>query len=188
MRLFTVSCAVLFISSLALGQTPMGHDGYYRSGPYIPLVTTPSISLQTVSPSPVGASNATTGLIAGARNSTLSMVNGNTSSVYTEAVWYSGGGAPVISSPAVSLEVRPLHREPMHGEMRMEGREPEHANAGSRNWTYFAALDETSSPVEASTAAKSGRKATRTITNDDIDRENQKTGTVKYDGKTEEIK
>ncbi len=149
MRLFTVLCATLFLSSLALGQMPMvsGCAGYYGCGPYVPLVTTPSISLQTVSPSPVGATNATTGLIAGAANSTLSLVNGNTSSVYTEAVWYSGGGAPVYSSPSVSLEARP-----------------------------------------ASAAAKSGRKATRTITNQDIDQENQKTGMVKYDGKTEEIK
>jgi hypothetical protein len=184
MRTLTVLSAAFFLSSLALGQAP----GYYSNGPYIPLATPPSVSLQTVSPSPVGARNATSGLMAGARNSTLSMTDGNTSSVYTEAIWYSGGGAPVISSPAVSLEVRPLHGRPMHGEMRMEGREPEHARAGSANWTYFAALDETSSPVEASTMAKSGKKATRTITNDDIDKENQKTGMVKYDGKTEEIK
>ena len=190
MRLFTVLCAALFLSSLALGQMPVVHGcaGYYGCGPYVPLVTTPSISLQTVSPSPVGASNATTGLIAGATNSTLSLVNGNTSSVYTEAVWYSGGGAPVYSSPAVSLEARPLHRGEMHREMRMERRPGEHGEAGSRNWTYFASAQETSSPVEASAAAKSGRKATRTITNQDIDQENQKTGMVKYDGKTEEIK
>jgi hypothetical protein len=184
MRLFTVLCAALFLSSVALGQAP----GYYVNGPYVPLITTPSISLQTVSPSPVGASNATTGLMAGARNSTLSMIDGNTSSVYTEAVWYSGGGAPMISSPSVSLEVRPIHRGPMHGEMRMEGREPEPARTGAPTWTYYASLQESASPVAASAAAKSGRKATRTITNDDIDRENQKTGMVKYDGKTEEIK
>jgi hypothetical protein len=184
MRLFTVLFATLVLSSLALGQMP----GYYSSGPYVPLVTTPSISLQTVSPSPVGARNATTGLIAGARNSTASMVNGNTSSVYTESVWYSGGGAPVISNPSVSLEVRPLHRGEMHGGMHMETRDHERAETGPRNWTYFAEAGETSSPVEASAAAKSGRKATRTITNQDIDQENQKTGMVKYDGKTEEIK
>jgi len=183
MRPFTVLCATLLFSSLALGQTPG-----YAGGPYVPLVTTPSISLQTVSPAPVGARNATTGLIAGARNSTLSLVNGNTSSVYTEAVWYSGGGAPVISNPAVSLEVRPLHRGEMHGGMHMEPRDHERAEAGPRNWTYFASWSETSSPVDAAVAAKSGRKATRTITNQDIDQENQKTGTVKYDGKTEEIK
>jgi len=190
MRLFTVLCAALFLSSLALGQTPMvqGCAGYYGCGPFVPLVTTPSVSLQTVSPSPVGASNATTGLIAGARNSTLSMVNGNTSSVYTEAVWYSGGGAPVYSSPTVSLEAMPLHRGEMHRQMRVEGRESEHEKAGARTWTYYASVEEAASPVEASAAAKSGRKATRTITNQDIDQENQKTGTVKYDGKTEEIK
>jgi hypothetical protein len=184
MQQFPVLCAVLLASSLAFAQAP----GYERTGPYVPLITTPSVSLQTFSPSPVGARNATTGLMAGARNSTLSMNEGNTSSVYTEAVWYSGGGAPVISSPAVSLEVRPLHGRPMHAEMPMERRDHEHAEAGPRNWTYFAAMNETSNPVTAATAAKTGRKATRTITNDDIDRENQKTGMVKYDGKTEEIK
>jgi hypothetical protein len=179
---------MLFLSSLTLGQMPMSRPGYYGSGPYVPLVTTPSVSLQQVSPSPVGATNATTGLIAGATNSTLSLVNGDTSSVYTQAVWYSGGGAPVISSPAVSLDVRPLHHGEMRHEMRMERREHDHAEAGPRNWTYFASASENSNPVEASAAAKSGKKATRTITNQDIDQENQKTGMVKYDGKTEEIK
>lgn len=191
MRRFMILCSALLLSTLALGQMPMVHGcaGYYGCGPFVPLVTTPSVSLQTVSPSPVGATNATTGLMAGARNSTLSMTDGNTSSVYTEAVWYSGGGAPVISSPAVSLEVRPLHHHAeMHGGMRMEMREHERGEAGSQNWTYFASVSETASPVEASAAAKSGKKATRTITNDDIDKENQKTGMVKYDGKTEEIK
>ena len=181
---FPVLSAVLLVSSLALAQAP----GYERTGPYVPMITTPSISLQTFSPAPIGARNATAGLMAGARNSTLSMNDGNTSSVYTEAVWYSGGGAPLISSPAVSLEVRPLHGRPMRAEMPMEQREHERAEAGPRNWTYFAAMEETSSPVVAATAAKTGRKATRTITNDDIDRENQKTGMVKYDGKTEVIK
>jgi hypothetical protein len=190
MRLLKVLAAALFLSSLALGQMPMvnGCAGYYGCGPFVPLVTTPSVSLQTVSPSPVGATNATTGLIAGARNSTLSLVNGNTSSVYTEAVWYSGGGAPEISSPAVSLEVRPLHHGEMHGGMHIQMRDHERGEAGPRNWTYIASLNETVSPVEASAAAKSGKKATRTITNQDIDQENQKTGTVKYGGKTEEIK
>jgi len=187
MRRFTVLGAALFLSTLALGQIPMVHPGYNDNGPYVPMVTTPSVSLQTVSPAPVGARNATTGLAAGARNSTLSMRDGDTSSVYTQVVWYSGGGAPVIGSPAVSLEVRPMQGQ-MHAGMPMETRDHERAGAGSRNWTYFASSNETVSPVEASTAAKSGKKATRTITNQDIDQENQKTGTVKYDGKTEEFK
>jgi hypothetical protein len=60
-----------------------------------------------------------------------------------------GGGAPEISSPAVSLEVRPLHHGEMHGGMHMQMRDHEHADAGPRNWTYFASLNETVSPVEA---------------------------------------
>jgi len=62
-----------------------------------------------------------------------------------------------------------------------------HAAAAPQAWTYFSSLEETSSPVDASASAKTGRKATRTITNQDIDQENQKTGTVKYDGKNEKI-
>ena len=71
MRLFTVGCAVLFVSSLAVGQTSPIH-GYagYGYGPYVPMLTTPEISLQSVpTTSPVGASNATAGLQAGARRS-----------------------------------------------------------------------------------------------------------------------
>ena len=41
-------------------------------------------------------------------------------------------------------------------------------------------------PIDTS-SGKSARHATKTITNDDIDRANQNTGNVKYDGKTEKI-
>jgi hypothetical protein len=41
--------------------------------------------------------------------------------------------------------------------------------------------------MESSAAAKSARKAGRTYTNQDIDRINQNTGTVKYDGKSEKL-
>lgn len=189
MRLFTVICATLFLSGLAAGQRPMprAYPGYYGYGPYVPMVTTPEISLQQVSPDSVGAHNATYGLEAGARNSTLSMMDGNTSSTFTEPVWYSGATAPYISSPEVSLTVRGIHgREMFHPEeMRME--EHASAEAGTRAWTYFASVEETSSAADAAQYAKSGRRATRTITNADIDEENQKTGTVKYDGKTEKL-
>jgi hypothetical protein len=63
-----------------------------------------------------------------------------------------------------------------------------HGHGGARMWTYYASSEQTASAVEASAAAKSGKHATRTITNQDIDQENQKTGNVKYDGKTEQIK
>jgi hypothetical protein len=185
MRLFTVGCAVLFMSSLALAQTSPIH-GYvgYGYGPYVPLVTTPQISLQSVpTTSPVGASNATGGLQAGARNSTLEMITGNVSAEYTQPVWYSGGTTPIISRPSVQL---PIQGSEMHGMMRMERMEHER-EAATKAWTYFGET-EVSSATEASAAAKTGRRSTRTITNQDIDQENQKTGTVKYDGKTETIK
>src|SRR5205823_13328153 len=111
MRSVLVLCAALVLSSLAAPQTPIrGYASYgYGYGPYVPLITTPQISLQSVSPNPVGATNATYGLLAGARNSTISIINGNTSSNYTEGVWYSGGGAPLMSAPEVSLMPHPLH-------------------------------------------------------------------------------
>jgi hypothetical protein len=150
------------------------------------MLTTPEVSLEQVSPNAVGARNATYGLEAGARNSTLSMMTGNTSSTYTEPVWYSGGTAPYISTPEVSLTVRPVHGRDMFRAAEMR-EEHEHAEMAPRAWTYFASVEESSSAGEAASAAKSGRRATRTITNQDIDQENQKTGTVKYDSKTEKI-
>jgi hypothetical protein len=72
---------------------------------------------------------------------------------------------------------------------RMEReREHERAEAQGRPWVYYASTEETSSAVDASTAARSGRHATRTITNQDVDQQNSKNGMVKYDGKTEQIK
>jgi len=189
MRVFTVFCASLLLSALGLGQTAPQVAGrtYYGYGPYVPLITTPEISLQTISPSPVGATDATCGLLAGARNSTISMMNGNTNSNYTEAVWYSGGDAPVLSTPEVSLAPRALHG----GRMRREGpgEEPrrERAEAAPRAWTYYASIEETVNPVAAAGAAKTARHAARTYTNQDVENENQKNGMVKYDSKTEKI-
>ncbi len=183
MRVITL-CATLLFAGVAFGQRPAQVYGP-AYGPYVPLITTPQVSFATVSPNAVGARNATYGLAAGARNSTLSMINGNTSSTFTEPVWYQGGGAPLVSEPEVELHVRPLHGGYVeHREMR--GAE-ERAAGPAGAWTYYASLEETASPVETSASAKTGRKAGRTITNQDIDQENQKTGTVKYDGKTEKI-
>lgn len=183
MRVITL-CATLLFAGVAFGQGPVQVYGP-TYGPYVPLITTPQVSFQTVSPNAVGARNATYGLEAGARNSTLSMISGNTSSSFTVPVWYQGGGAPLVSEPEVALHVRPVHGGyAEHREMR--GGE-EHAAGTARAWTYFASLEEVASPVEASASARTARKATRTVTNQDVDQENQKTGTVKYNGKTEKI-
>ena len=105
MRAFTVGMAVVAFSALALGQTGVRPVPSYCSnncGPYIPLISTPSVRFETVSPSAAGASNATGGMHAGAQNSTLSIVDGNPDAVHTQVVWYSGGGSPLVS-PAVGL-------------------------------------------------------------------------------------
>ena len=186
MRVFSL-CATLLIACVAFAQRPIEVYGP-AYGPYVPLVTTPQVSLSTVSANPVGARNATYGLVSGARNSTLEIINGNTSSTFTEPVWYQGGGAPLVSEPEVSLHVRDIRGDermmhPMPA-MGMHGM-PEHA-AAPQAWAYWGAA-EMVSPVEAAASAKTVRKATRTITNQDIDAESQKTGMVKYDGKTEKL-
>jgi hypothetical protein len=186
MRTFSFAVLLLLFSALAVGQSGVRNvPGYcsYGCGPYIPLVTTPIVSLQTVSPSPVGASNATGGLLAGARNSTLSMVNGNASAVYTEPVWYSGGGSPMVA-PAVKLPHE--ERGGMHEE-RAEQREGRHGEEARQVWTYYSGQEQIATAGQATSAVKGAKRAARTYTNQDVERMNQQNGQVKYDGKTEKI-
>jgi hypothetical protein len=184
MRPYLVLCVVLLVSAAAFGQHPVPRfsgDCLWGCGPFIPLVTTPSVSLQTVSPNPVGASNATTGLIAGATNGTLSQISGSTNSTYTVPVWYEGGGAPVMS-PEVHLWAQPIqHEVRARHEVQAQGEEA-HAD-----WLFFPGSEQTTSAMRASTAARSGKKATRSFSNADVERQNQNTGTVKYGGKTEKV-
>jgi hypothetical protein len=199
MRPYLVLIAVVLMAVAAFGQQPFPHPGYspcfYGCGPFVPLVTTPEVSLEQFSPNPVGASNATTGLIAGATNSTLSQIQGSTSSVYTVPVWYEGGGAPLIT-PAVNLYPEPIGREghPMHDAMREERRHEERSNEehGRREearagWTYFTGPEHTASAAVGADESKGVRKAGHVYTNEDVTRQNDKNGSVKYDGKTEKM-
>ena len=189
MRIFSAVCVTLLFSGLALAQVPARGYGYPVYGPYVPLVTTPQVSLETVSPASVGATNATYGLVAGARNSTLATIHGDTSATYTEPVWNQGGGAPLVATPEVSLFPRALHGGAVmrSGEMRMAEVRAERSETEARAWTYYASPEETSSAVDAASAAKSGKKATRSYSNQDVERQNQNNGAVKYDSKTEKL-
>jgi|SRR5208282_6123787 len=205
MRPYLVLMAVVLMAAFALAQQPVPYPGaclVYGCGPYVPRLTTPEISLQQYSPNPVGASNATTGLIAGATNSTLSQVQGNTSSVWTVAVWYQGGDAPLTSSnihlwpERIGREGRVMHEAmggPMHegrpGEMRpreerpregrvREEREARQSEEARRDWTFITGP----SAVESHF-----KKAARVYKNEDVTRQNDKNGTVKHDGKTEKL-
>jgi hypothetical protein len=191
MRPYFVLAVLVVISVTAFAQQPPFPPRVYGPcvfgcGPFVPLITTPSVSFQQVSPNPVGASNATTGLVAGATDSTLSQVSGNTSSVYTEPVWYQGGGAPLTSS-AVHLWPEPL-AHPMHG-MREEHAEMDHGKReeARATWIFYSGSEHTMSPTGASVNAKGVKKAARTYTNEDVERQNQNNGNVKYDGKTEKL-
>jgi len=190
MRPYLVLCAVLLMALAGAAQQPVpGAAPYYGWGPFVPLVTTPMISLTTISPNPVGASNATTGLVAGATNSTLSQIDGPTSSDYTAAVWYQGG-APLTESD-VSLWPKPAGHggHPPH-HMAPEPPGP-HAHAPHKEahegWMYYTGSEHTANVVTAAAAAKGERKAGHVYTNDDVTRQNDNNGNVKYDGKTEKM-
>jgi hypothetical protein len=176
--------AVVAIAVAAFGQQPVPRiygPCNFGCGPFVPLVTTPMVSLQQVSPNPVGASNATTGLIAGATNSTLSQVSGNTSSVYTEPVWYQGGGAPLTTS-AVHLWPEPVGH-PMHAMHEAHGSHEE----ARVEWIYVSGSEHTVNGMGAAATAKGVKKAGHTYTNDDVERQNQNNGNVKMKGKSEKM-
>jgi len=191
---FAVLCSILLLSVLSYGQNERGIPGYcpYGCGPYIPLITTPSVSFSTVSPNPVGATNATGGLVAGATNSTLSEVARNTDAVYTMPVWYSGGQTPRISPIAAGSPrpqgpppvAAPVHEREMRHHERAERAEEVRAEPATQvAWIYFSSGRPTSGSGEAATE----QHAARSFSNDDVTRQNQKNGQVKYDSKTEKI-
>ena len=210
MRPNLILTAVVLMAVAAFGQLPF-RPGYgpcfYGCGPFIPILTTPEMSLQQFSPNPVGASNATTGLIAGATNSTLSQIQGSTSSVYTVPVWYQGGGAPLIT-PQVHLWPETIGREGhvMHEAMREERpreegpreertredrihreRLPEGHGAREEargDWTFFTGREHT---TDSTSVVKGFKKAARVYNNGDVTRQNDKNGRVKYDDKTEKM-
>lgn len=187
MRPYLVLCAVILISALAFGQHPAPFYGpcFYGCAPFVPLVSTPMVSLQQYSPNPVGASNATTGLVAGATNGTLSQISGSTNSVYTVPVWYQGG-APIVA-PSAHIWPEPLAREARRHPMIAERGERHEEEEARAEWTYFSGTEYTANAPSAAAAAKAGKKASRTYTNADVERQNQNNGNVKYDGKTEKI-
>jgi hypothetical protein len=194
--------AVVLMAMAAYGQQTSPYDNFclYGCVPYVPSLTTPEISLQEVSPNPVGASNATTGLIAGATNSTLSQTQstttlGTTNWEYAAPLWYQSGGVPLMT-PEVSLSYQQMGLDDLREAMREERREvrsreerprevlaredhgPRPSEAAHGDWTYI------NGPT---VAAKDTPKAARRYNKDDVARQNDTNGVVKYEGKTEKI-
>lgn len=192
MRIVAAVSSIVLFSALSLAQIGQhGLPGYcpYGCGPYVPLITTPSLSFQTVSPDPVGARNATGGLIAGATNSTLSEINGNTSADFTVPVWYSGGGAPLVS-PAVNSSVGSMHMNAIgreYGERNQRAMREHEREATTKSWVYFASAEPGARTLESVSAETGVKPAKPSFTNQDVLQQNDKNGYVHYDGKTEKI-
>jgi len=175
MRGVTILCMLVLLCGFAAAQATV--IGGYASNwtpaygvyaaPFVPLVTTPSVSLSTYSPSAAGASNATGNLVAGATNSTLSMVNTPPQTVLTIPTWYGPTPSQVVAG--------------------VNGEAPEPARHGHGFAVGSASFQVDHGVAELAGLSRPAGKATRTITNDDVNRMNQNTGTVKYGGKSEKI-
>jgi len=189
MRVVSVLCLLLLLCGFAAAQVAvMGGTasnwvppyGVYAA-PFVPLITTPSVTLSTVSPSPVGASNATWGLVAGATNATLSeeFIGPPPVGVNTIPVWYGPTRRENVPQP---WQYSQMHR----GRGPEMGPPPMHTERGEREHNFDFIAGPSAGSVSVASAAHGGR-ASRTYTNQDIDTMNQKTGTVKWDGKTERL-
>jgi hypothetical protein len=174
MRLLNTFCMILLFSGLAAAQVIIGGTasnwapGYgVYAAPFVPLVTTPSVTLATVSPSAAGATNATFGNVAGASNATLSIVSQPPVGVYTQPVWYGPSATAETSAESMS---EPRHGQSAHG-----------FDAGIASWQSNVSVTHL---MASSTGAG---KASRRYSNQDVDQVNQKNGTVKYRGKTDHL-
>jgi hypothetical protein len=182
MRSLKTLFMILVLSGLAAAQATVigGTAGNWvpaygvYAAPFVPLVTTPSVTFATISPSAAGASNATFGNVAGATNATLSFVSQPPTGPYTQAVWSHSYTQPTWLGP--SAAEAPAESGP-------EGR-PARARAFDVGLASWQSSESVAHLMADSTSSK---KAVRTYTNQDVDQENQKNGTVKYDGKTEHI-
>jgi len=174
---FRSLCAMLLcFCGVAVGQATMIGGtasnwapayGVYLA-PFVPLVTTPEVTLSTAAPAPVGASNSTFGLVAGATNATLSsefIGEPPAGGVYTSLSWY----GPTAAQPEIGP--RAYERKPKE-----------------QAFDFIAGARESrESVVRLMGQAGPARKASHSYNNQDVDRMNETTGTVKYRGKTEHI-
>jgi hypothetical protein len=171
MRLLKALGLTLLLSALAgaqvvvIGGTASNWTPGVYAAPIVPLVTTPSVSLATISPAAAGASNATFGNVAGATNATLSneFIAPPAIGVETVPVFYGSTGAIGVTAAAAPTA------------------KPGEFDLGIASAAVGAA--------QLVPAAGTVQKASRTYTNEDVarisERMDQSTGTVKYGGKTE---
>ena len=171
MRKIAICCTLLMSAGLAVGQMAPASgyafdQTYGNQGPR--LISTPSLSLDNPAPI-VGASNATLGNVAGARNSTLAIVDSG--DVKGESNSYRGFASQESASSTNG------------------GTVVETANSESQSSFNLGIARFQSSEGVATLMADSGarHKAARAYTNEDIERLNQENGKVKAGDKVEQL-
>jgi hypothetical protein len=178
MRQLTGFWMVLLLSTLAAGQADLIPPGTYAQ-PFIPRIVTPLVSPESVitpslslgSPSPeVGATNATAGNVAGAGNTTSSVVTLGQPVHYNQPLWYAPGS---LVNQAVEASVSPAPAAARRHE--------------SHGFEFGAATFQSSYGVARLMAEKARRKASRAYLNPDVARVNDNNGMVKYRGKAAQI-
>ena len=176
MRQLLIFCFAIILPALVAGQATVisGYTvnwvppGNYAQ-PFVPLVSTPSMSFESVSPSPVGATNATAGNVAGATNATLSV---------------SPAGPVVQYPPSLALGLENSIESGAEAEARTEATpsaEPRPLELG------VASFQDSYGVAQLAASSRARQQAKRLYTNLDVDRMNQMTGMVKYEGKTERL-
>jgi hypothetical protein len=183
MRQVTIFCVAIILPALAAAQVIVS-SGYVIDSPppgayaqpFVPRLSTPSMSFQDASPSPAGASNATAGNVAGATNATLSVFP---------------AGPVVQHPPTLSLEPTSSSIEFQEkAELNARGEwEPETTfSAESRPMQLgVASFQDSYGVAQLAANSRARQQAKRLYTNLDVDRMNQMTGMVKYRDKTERV-
>ena len=178
MRLTVIAFSVLLFCGLASAQIGVigGTAGYWPyAGPFVPLITTPSVSWAPAIPTSAGARNGTWGNHVGARNATAETL-------------------PAVEYNQPIRFDRDFHEERAH-EVRIN--EPEGHEYGTRESndnerprifrTGIAVADFNHGLASMINKSSTATKASRTYTNQDVTRMNDANGTVKYSGKTGHI-
>ena len=180
MRQLTVFCLAIILPALAAGQAIVS-SGYVIDSPpgmyaqpFVPRLSTPSMSFENVSPSPVGATNATAGNIAGATNATLSVFP---------------AGPVVQYPPSLALGLENSSSESgadIEASTEAESRGEESTEARPLE-LGVASFQDSYGVAQLAAGSRARQQAKHLYTNLDVDRMNQMTGMVKYEGKTERL-
>ena len=168
---------VLLLCGFAAGQAvvyPSGVAGWASPGmvdhPFVPLLSTPSVQLDAAPFAPAGATNATPGNVAGASNSTLSIISTGAGAVFAQPMWYGSSGTDMPTAGNVA-----------------------EASAATGASTTQSGLFQTGAAVFQDSysviqlGARAKRQSSRVYTNQDIARIQQLQAVVRFGDKTQSL-